>query len=244
LILRYYLGLTACWNAPTKSLDQAFLKRIFNHLAKFAIDFGNVNFMSRSRLLTELNTNPLTKVLTVLKAFKDQLTFVQSTNSPITILAATVSKFSTRTPVTNPFFWFYQPLFPSALPQYWRTPRTNAAMSSATPLPQTRALKRLPHSAKRNPTATVPPTLQSNNQSLIWAYSSSLETTPRPLTSSPRTYPPRFVLTLLVRVVNIPESPAHTATPGMLMNYLQKLLLQLLLTSQPRKLVGSTNGTS
>jgi hypothetical protein len=58
--------------------------------------------MSRSRPLTELNTNPLTKALTVLKAFEVQLTLPQSTNSPITILATTVSKFSTRTPGTNP----------------------------------------------------------------------------------------------------------------------------------------------
>ncbi len=48
-----------------------FLERIFNHLAKFATDFGNVNIMSRSHPLTELNTNPLTKALTVLKALKD-----------------------------------------------------------------------------------------------------------------------------------------------------------------------------
>ncbi len=80
----------------------SFLERIFNLLAKFAMDFGNVNIMSGSRPLTELNTNPLTKALTVLKAIEVQLTPAQSTNSPITILAATVSKFSTRTPGTNP----------------------------------------------------------------------------------------------------------------------------------------------
>jgi hypothetical protein len=80
----------------------SFLQHIFNHLAKFATDFGNVNIMFGSHLLTELNTNPLTKAPTVLKAFEVQLTLAQSTNSPITILAATVSKFSTRTPSTNP----------------------------------------------------------------------------------------------------------------------------------------------
>jgi hypothetical protein len=58
--------------------------------------------MSGSRPLTELNTNLLTKALTVLKAFEVQLTLAQSTNSPITILATTISKFSTRTPGTNP----------------------------------------------------------------------------------------------------------------------------------------------
>jgi hypothetical protein len=58
--------------------------------------------MTGIRPLTELNTKPLTKALTVLKAFKDQRTLAQSTNTPITILAATVSKFSTRTPSINP----------------------------------------------------------------------------------------------------------------------------------------------
>ncbi len=43
----------------------------------------------------------LVKVLTFLKAFEDQPTLAQSTNSPIPILAATVSKFSTRSPGTN-----------------------------------------------------------------------------------------------------------------------------------------------
>jgi hypothetical protein len=71
----------------------SFLERIFNHLAKSATDFGNVNVMTGTRPLTELNTKPLTKALTVLKAFEDQLTLAQSTNTPITILAATVSKF-------------------------------------------------------------------------------------------------------------------------------------------------------
>jgi hypothetical protein len=43
----------------------SFLERIFNHLAKFTMDFGNINVMSGSHQLTELNTYPLTKALTV-----------------------------------------------------------------------------------------------------------------------------------------------------------------------------------
>ncbi len=63
--------------------------------------FGNINVMTGSHLLAELNTKPLVKALTVMKAFKDQLTLAQSTNSPLPILAATVSKFITRSPFTN-----------------------------------------------------------------------------------------------------------------------------------------------
>jgi hypothetical protein len=51
--------------------------------------------------LAELNTKLLVKALMVLKAFEDQLTLAQSTNSPIPTLAATVSKLSTRSPGTN-----------------------------------------------------------------------------------------------------------------------------------------------
>jgi hypothetical protein len=96
------------WHAATKggmpSLHwhvYSFLECIFNLFAKFATNFGNVNVMTRLRPLAELNTKPLVKALTVLKAFEDQLTLAQSTNSPIPILAATISKFSTRSPGTN-----------------------------------------------------------------------------------------------------------------------------------------------
>jgi hypothetical protein len=96
------------WYAATKgsmpSLHwhvYSFLERIFDLFTKFTMDFGNVNVMTRLRSLAELNTKPLINALIVLKASKDQLTLVQSTNSPIPILAATVSKFSTRSLNTN-----------------------------------------------------------------------------------------------------------------------------------------------
>jgi hypothetical protein len=91
------------WYAATKgsmpSLHwhiYSFLKQIFNLFAKFATDFGNVNVMTGLRPLAELNTKQLVKALSVLKAFGDQLTLVQSANSPILILVATVSKFFIR----------------------------------------------------------------------------------------------------------------------------------------------------
>ncbi len=113
----------------------SFLERIFNHLAKFATDFGNVNVMFGSRPLTELNTNPLTKALTVLKALKDQLTLAQFTNSPITILAATVSKFSTRTPGTNPILITQASVSVSAfaLPENTQTQHRDVKRDPSTP---------------------------------------------------------------------------------------------------------------
>jgi hypothetical protein len=96
------------WYAATKgsmpSLHwhvYSFLECIFNLVTKFAMDFGNVNVMTGSRPLAELNTKLLVKTLTVMKAFKDQLTHAQSTNSPIPILAATVSKLTPSSPFTN-----------------------------------------------------------------------------------------------------------------------------------------------
>ncbi len=97
----------------------SFLERIFNLFAKFGTDFGKLNVMTRSRPLAELNTKPLVKALTVLKAFEDQLTLAQSTNSPIPILAATVSKFSARSPGSNSNVGTPAPapVYASALPE-------------------------------------------------------------------------------------------------------------------------------
>ncbi len=141
----------------------SFLERIFNHLAKFATDFGNVNVMSESHLLTEPNTNPLTKALPVLKAFEDQLTLAQSTNSPITILAATVSKFSTRTPGTNPILVIPAsvPVSASALPENNQNQRRDVKRNPSTPDEGAKAAavqrqKKTCHNGATNPTKQCP----------------------------------------------------------------------------------------
>jgi hypothetical protein len=89
--------------------------------------------MSGSCLLTELNTNPLTKALTVLKAFKDQPSL--ATNSPITILATTVSKFSTRTLSTNPILITQAsaPISAFALPENTQIQCRNVKRNPSTP---------------------------------------------------------------------------------------------------------------
>jgi hypothetical protein len=85
-----------------------FLEWISNLFAQFVTDFNNVNVMSESCPLSELNTKPLCQVLITMKAFKDHLTLAQSMNSPIQILAASVSRYSSSlnntvvcTPGTN-----------------------------------------------------------------------------------------------------------------------------------------------
>jgi hypothetical protein len=119
----------------------SFLKCIFNLFAKFATDFDNVNVMTGLHPLAELNTKPLVKALMVLKAFKDQLTLVQSTNSPIPILAATISKFSTRSPGTNSNVGTPAPapVSASALPENTQNQRPNVKRDPSTPDKSTKA---------------------------------------------------------------------------------------------------------
>ena len=83
--------------------------------------------MTGLRPLAELNTKPLVKALTVLKAFEDQLTIAQSTNSPIPILAAT---FPSSPPGARASIQMWVPRLqlPSMLLPFQRTPRINAAM--------------------------------------------------------------------------------------------------------------------
>jgi hypothetical protein len=75
-----------------------FLERIFNELAGFAKDFGNVNVISKGRLITGLNTRFLTRALRIMRAFIDQTDLAQSTNSPITICRDKIYKYK-----LNPF---------------------------------------------------------------------------------------------------------------------------------------------
>jgi hypothetical protein len=137
------------WYAATKgsmpSLHwhvYSFLKPIFNLFANFATDFGNVNVVTGLRPLAELNTKLLVKALTVLKAFKDQLTLTQSTNSPIPILAATVSKFSTGSLGTNSNVGTPAPapISACALPDYThQNQRRNVKRDPSTPDESTKA---------------------------------------------------------------------------------------------------------
>ncbi len=104
-------------------------------------EFGNVNVMTRSHHLAELNTKLLVKVLMVLKAYEDQLTLVQSTNSPSPILVATVSKISIWSLGTNSNVATPAP-FPdsaSAPPENTQNQRCDAKHIPPTPDERTKA---------------------------------------------------------------------------------------------------------
>jgi hypothetical protein len=75
-----------------------FLERIFNELAGFAKDFGNVNVISKERPITNLDTRFLTRALRIMRAFIDQINLAQSTNLPIIICRDKIYKYK-----LNPF---------------------------------------------------------------------------------------------------------------------------------------------
>ncbi len=106
------------------------------------MDFGNVNVMTGLLPLAELNTKLLVKALAVLKAFGDQLTLAQTTNSPIPILAATVSKFSIRSLGTNSNVGtpVSSPDSASVLPENTQNQRGDAKRIPSTPDKSTKAI--------------------------------------------------------------------------------------------------------
>jgi hypothetical protein len=75
-----------------------FLERIFNELAGFAKDFGNVNVISKERPITNFDTRFLTRALRIMRVFIDQINLTQSTNFPITICRDKIYKYE-----LNPF---------------------------------------------------------------------------------------------------------------------------------------------
>jgi hypothetical protein len=97
--------------------------------------------MTGLRPLAELNTKPLVKALMVLKAFEDQLSLTQSMNSLIPILAATISKFSNRSPGTNSNVGTPAPVpvSASALPENTQNQRRDAKCNPSTPDESTKA---------------------------------------------------------------------------------------------------------
>jgi hypothetical protein len=76
----------------------SFLKRVFNHMANFATNFGNVNVASEDQPLLELNTQPLIHAITTMRAFDDNIILHHSLAMPIVIMA-----FSFEAYTSNPW---------------------------------------------------------------------------------------------------------------------------------------------
>jgi hypothetical protein len=212
------------WYAATKGSMPSlhwhvyfFLERIFHLFTKFATDFGNVNVMTGLRPLAELNTKPLVKALTVLKAFEDQLTFAQSTNSPIPILAASVSKFSTRSPGTNSNLGAPAPVpvSASARPENTLNQCRDAKCDPPTPDKSTKAAATQRQKKPRKNGVTNPAKQHPvMDMGMFFLTKHDIKATDIFL----KTCPTRSVPTSLVRVGSAPGRTAQTATLGMLAN--------------------------
>ncbi len=100
-----------------------YVERIFNLLANFSKNFGNVNVVTGGRPIAELDTRSLTKALRVMKTFITQFDLAQSTNFPIAFCRSTIYKYQVN-PLNNT---------KCALPGYSFSPNNaNADVASCT----------------------------------------------------------------------------------------------------------------
>jgi hypothetical protein len=65
-----------------------FLEKVFNHIANFAADFGNVNIAAENQSISELNIQPLIQAITTRRAFEDNIILHQSFGMPIITMAS------------------------------------------------------------------------------------------------------------------------------------------------------------
>jgi hypothetical protein len=91
----------ACWyDATQANMHQihwqcySFLEKIFNHVANFATDFGNVNVTSENCPISELNIQPLVCTITMLRAFEDKIILNQSLGTPFMIMASSIKAYT------------------------------------------------------------------------------------------------------------------------------------------------------
>ena len=77
-----------------------FLERIFNLLADCSKNFTNIIIVTMGHPISELDTNPLTIALTVMKAFITQVELVQSMNMPIAVCRGSSYKYKVN-PMNN-----------------------------------------------------------------------------------------------------------------------------------------------
>jgi hypothetical protein len=72
----------------------SFLEKIFNHIANFATDFGNVNVTSENCPISELNIQPLVHAITMLRAFEDNIILHQSHGTPIMTMTSSIKAYT------------------------------------------------------------------------------------------------------------------------------------------------------
>jgi hypothetical protein len=72
----------------------SFLERVFNHIADFAINFGNVNVASENQPILELNIQPLICAIATMRTFEDKIILHQSLGMPIITMASSIEAYT------------------------------------------------------------------------------------------------------------------------------------------------------
>jgi hypothetical protein len=72
----------------------SFLENIFNHMADFVADFGNVNVVSEGCPNLDLNIQPIIRAARTMKAFEDNITLHQSLDTAIAILPSSIEAYT------------------------------------------------------------------------------------------------------------------------------------------------------
>ncbi len=120
-----------------------YVERIFNLLADFSKNFGNINVLTGGRPIAKLDTRSLIKALRVMKAFITQFDLAQFTNLPIAFCRSTIYKYQVN-PLNN---------MKCALPGYsFSTNNTYANVASCTN--ETQQISRHNEGAKHNSAMT------------------------------------------------------------------------------------------
>jgi hypothetical protein len=68
----------------------SFLERVFDHIANFATNFGNMNVASENQTISELNIQPLIHAITTMTVFEDNIILHHLLGMPIVTMASSI----------------------------------------------------------------------------------------------------------------------------------------------------------
>jgi hypothetical protein len=72
----------------------SFLEEVFNHIANFATNFGNLNIAAENQSISELIIQPLIRAITTMRAFEDNIILYQSLGMPIVTMASSIKAYT------------------------------------------------------------------------------------------------------------------------------------------------------
>jgi hypothetical protein len=72
----------------------SFLERVFNHIANFATNLGNMNLTSENQPISELNIQPLICAITTMRTFKDNIILCHSLGTTIIAMVSSIEAYT------------------------------------------------------------------------------------------------------------------------------------------------------